>query len=116
MALINIIDQISQGTDDGRLTDGIFVDLPKAFDTIVHVILLCKLEVYRIRGLALSWFVSYLANRTQYVSIDNCMSNSVLITNGVHQGSILGPLLSYYILMILLNHQSCLNLLCLQPI
>ena len=40
-----------------------------------------------------SWFASYLANRTQCGSIGNFMSNSVLITRGVPQGSILEPLL-----------------------
>ena len=71
----------------------VLLDLSKAFDTIDHVILLRKFQVYGIRGLALSWFASYLANRTQCVSIDNCMSNSALITCGVPQGTILGPLL-----------------------
>ena len=49
--------------------------------------------MYGILGLAISWFASYLANRSQCVSIDNCMSNSVLITCGVPQDSILEPLL-----------------------
>ena len=64
MALINIINQISQGIDDGKFTVSIFLDLSKAFDTSDHVILLSKLEVYGIRGVTLSWFVSYLGNRT----------------------------------------------------
>ena len=93
MALINIIDQISRGIDDGKFTIGIFLDISKAFGTIDLVMSLHKLEVCGIRGLALSWFASYLAYRTQRVSIDKCMSNSVLITCGVPQGSILGPLL-----------------------
>ena len=88
MALINIIDQISRGIDKGRFTIGIFLDLSKALDTIDHEILLRKLEMYGIRGLALSWFG---------VSIDNCMSNSVFITCVVPQGSILGPCFFYYI-------------------
>ena len=75
----------------------VFLDISKAFDTIHHEILLRKLGVYGIRGFALSWFASYLANRSQCVSIDNCMSNSVFTTFGVPQRLILGPLLFYYI-------------------
>ena len=53
MALINIIDQISQGIDDGKFTISILLDLSKACDTSDYVILLRKLEVYGIRGLAI---------------------------------------------------------------
>ena len=73
----------------------VLLDHSNAFDLIDHKILLRKQKVYGIRGFALSWFASYLANQTQCVcDTGNCMSNSVLITGGVPQCSILGPLLS----------------------
>ena len=43
--------------------------------------------------LLLSWFKSYLCNRTQRVSLNNTLSNASNIIHGVPQGSILGPLL-----------------------
>ena len=39
------------------------------------------------------WFNSYLSNRYQYVNYNNNSSDMKLITCGVPQGSILGPLL-----------------------
>ena len=72
------------------LTIGVFLDLSKAFDTI----LLYKLNYYGIRGTAFEWFKSYLSGRTQQVQFNNCLSSTIKpITSSVPQGSILGPLL-----------------------
>ena len=75
MALINLIDKISSGTDSNTFNVGIFIDLSKAFDTIDHNILFQKLNCYGIRGHILTWFRSYLEHRTQYVTYNNVNSN-----------------------------------------
>ena len=70
LSLINLINQITKYTDEGRITVGVFIDFAKAFDTINHTILLKKLEHYGIRGIALEWFRNYLKNRQQFVQYD----------------------------------------------
>ena len=67
MALIKLIDQISQELNSKNYSIGIFIDLSKAFNTIDHNILLRKLSCYGIRGVALDWIASYLDNRAQFV-------------------------------------------------
>ena len=46
-----------------------------------------------VRGTALVWFKNYLADRKQFVCIDNHISTLLSIILGVPQGSVLGPLL-----------------------
>ena len=70
----------------------VLIDLKKAFDTVDHQILLRKLELYGIKGQALTLLKSYLTNRHQKCQIQNSFSSERLITCGVPQGSILGPL------------------------
>ena len=45
-------------------------------------------------GKALEWFVSYLADRTQRVTVNDSLSSAFPFRQGVPQGSCLGPLLS----------------------
>nr|CAI5819056.1 unnamed protein product [Callosobruchus analis] len=68
-------------------------DIGKAFDCVSHESLISKLEYYGFRGNELSLFISYLANRTQYVQCGNESSPLLPINHGVPQGSILGPIL-----------------------
>ena len=90
MALLELIDKLSEAVDDKLTTIGVFIDLAKAFDTVDHGILLRKLQHYGIRGIALDWFRSYLTDREQFVVIGNCESSCARISCGVPQGSILG--------------------------
>ena len=71
----------------------LLIDFSKAFDMVNHNILLDKLEHYGIRGIANTWFKSYLSNRQQYVSIKGKASSKQSLQYSVPQGSILGPLL-----------------------
>jgi retron-type reverse transcriptase len=85
MALIDLIDNVTQAIDDKKIGLGVFVDLSKAFDTVNHDILINKLSHYGIRGVQLSWFADYLKNRIQRVKFKDCISSPRTINCGVPQ-------------------------------
>ena len=65
------------------------LDLSAAFDTINHTFLLQRLEhVFGIHETALHLFSSYLTNKTQTATENNCSSGPVTISCGVPQGSV----------------------------
>ena len=71
----------------------IFVDFRKAFDSVDHDVLLNKLFHIGNRGIPHKLLTNYLANRFQYVKIEDKCSSMKSLKRGVTQGSILGPLL-----------------------
>ena len=91
-ATLELIDTLLQTLDKKDIPISIFY-LSKAFDTIGHNILYIKLRHYGINGVPLNWLINYLTGRQQFVKLDDEISNILPISTGVHQGSILGPLL-----------------------
>ena len=70
------------------------LDLSSAFDTVDHDVLLKRLENnFGICGTALTWFQSYLKDRSQRIVIQGAKSAGFNLKYGVPQGSCLGPLL-----------------------
>ena len=93
-AVVKLVHQIYKSFEKDHYTLGVFIDLSKAFDTVDHTILIRKLEMYGIKGVNLTWFRNYLANRIQYVSITRDLETDTKnICCGVSQVLILGPLL-----------------------
>ena len=93
LAVLELVDRITQELDKGHTPINIFLDLSKAFDTLDHDILLHKLSYYGIKNSALDLFKSYLSNRKQYVDFLNNRSAYASLNVGVPHVSILGPLL-----------------------
>ena len=97
LAIFKTINYIVEKIDKGEKVAGLCFDLSKAFDTINHLLLICKLDGYGIRGIPALLIKSYLTSRRQTVcfrqSDKEYFSNTVELHQGVPQGSILGPLL-----------------------
>ena len=91
-ALISAVDDWQKNMDNGKLTGVLFIDLRKAFDCVNHKVLLHKLRSYGVSDQAMSFFSSYLSNRSQTVNFSGVLSEMKEINIGVPQGSILGPL------------------------
>ena len=96
-ALLEATDNWAFNIDRGNVNAVVFLDLKKAFDTVDHDILLSKMNLYGIQGIALDWFRSYLTNRTQRCLVNGSLSRICSLKCGVPQGTILGPLLISYL-------------------
>ena len=117
LAALQFVDAIMNNLDNRKPYISLFTDLSKAFDCLDHSILLTKLKYYGVEQTSLRLLNNYLTNRYQYVEIklttnqmnqyrnnvdqtchtemntDTIKSNLGLLSKGVPQGSILGPLL-----------------------
>ena len=91
--VIQFLDKVYNALNKNELTISVFIDLTKAFDTCDTDILLYKLNFYGFKGLANTWFESYLKGRKQCTSINEVKSAEKELSCGVPQGSVLGPIL-----------------------
>lgn len=89
--------------DSGLVSILVLLDLTAAFHTVNHVTLLHRLETWtEITNSVLSCFWSYLFERQQFVSLGNYRSDSLTLSSGVQQDTVLKPLhFSIYMLSLL---------------
>jgi len=92
-ALVCVANDILRCVDEKKAVLLVLLDLSAAFDTVDHDVLLDRMfKRFGIQDTSLSWFRSYLSDRSQAVQIDGCVSKIMWLLWGVPQGSVLGPL------------------------
>ena len=93
-SILYCLEKVSEIINKKKPAVVISLDMTSAFDTVnLDILLMILKNKFGFDGIVLNFFESYLKHRSSQVFIDNCLSESLISTSGVPQGSILGPLL-----------------------
>jgi len=74
------VESTQETIEDEMNPIGIFLDLTKAYDMLNRTILLSKLNCFGIRGVANSWFESYLSHQRSCMEINNMKTGTNVAT------------------------------------
>ena len=85
--------EVAKWVDEGKVVVMAYLDFPKAFDVVSHLLLLDKLQLLGSDPIVISWIKSFLIGRTMSVSVSGTTSFSMPVTSRVPQESEFGPLL-----------------------
>jgi len=91
---VKITNDLLIASDKGLISVHVLLGLSAAFDTIDDDILLQRLDQsIDMSCTALSWFKSYLSDRSQFVFVNDETSMTSNVNHGIPQASVLGTIL-----------------------
>ena len=93
LQLLHFLEDVTSSVDAGHFVDTIYLDFSKAFNSVPHERLLCKLSALGIKGKFLAWIRAFLSDRKEIVMVEGAQSEPYLMLSGVPQGSCIGPIL-----------------------
>lgn len=79
--------------DKKRYGGAVLMEFSKAFDTLIHDLLIAELDAYGFTRESLTLIKSYLTNCLQRTKVNANLSSWSELLIGIPQGSVLGPLL-----------------------
>lgn len=98
--LLLVYDEVSRWLDSGFVVDVVLFDFSKAFDVVSHAVLIEKLKLLGVGNPLLDWLSDFLIGRMMSVSVSGINGSLKVVSSGVPQGSVLGPIL----FLVYINH------------
>ena len=88
-----MLDRWTEYLECGGQIDVLYTDFEKAFDKVPHRRLISKLYSYGINEIVINWIRDFLTARKFRVKVNLSNSPCNLVTSGIPQGNVLGPIL-----------------------
>ena len=86
-AVMELLYKLFVNIDNDCISDCLFLDYSKAFNTVNHNTLLKKLKFYGFDCKGLGWLTSYFEGQSQRAVVDGKVSDTVRLKSGVFQGA-----------------------------
>jgi hypothetical protein len=91
--LVSIIDQIGQSLTVNTAAAGLFIDFQAAFNQLWFSGLMLKLSRLDCPLYLMAWLITYLSERSAFISMNGTTSSTFSLYKGVPQGSCIGPVI-----------------------